>query len=146
VEDNTITVYSILENVQAQGGPVFLQDLSVLAMLKRAPTDPVQCDLSFEIRGASKSPMTSKVRVDFQKGLKNRTVIKIRGLLVDKPGSVWFRLLHGGKEIASCYFDVAFPQEKNTPDVEVVGGKIRKLAKKQEIPAKKAGVRRAQRK
>lgn len=106
VTTNNISVFSILESIQGETFPFFIQELGVFAMWKRDPGDPAVHDLEFIIRNNDERYNAMKVKVEFGSGLSHRTTINIAGVVVQDVGYLSFEIRAGDRVVASYVIDV----------------------------------------
>jgi len=101
-ETGTISVYSILEQLNAEGFPFFLQELAVLGMWRRDADDVPDIDLQVRVRNNDRVLLTGPVRVAFADKPLHRTIVNLRGLV----GQVHFEFVRDGNVTASYSIDV----------------------------------------
>jgi len=87
-DSNMISIFNILENLQAAGFPFFMQQMDVFALFERLPEDPAQHDILFRLSIGETELLASPLAVDFQDKLRNRSTLHIRGLVVPQPGAL----------------------------------------------------------
>ena len=108
-ETGTISVYSILEQINAEGFPFFVQELALLAMWKREQDDPADIDLRVNVRNNNRVLSNEPFRVAFGEMPLNRSIVNVRGLVVHEPGEVHFEFLRDNQVIAHYSVDVRAP-------------------------------------
>ncbi len=106
VATNNISVFSILESIQGETLPFFIQELGVFAMWKRDAGDPAAYDLEFIITNNNERFNAMNVKVDFGSGLSHRTTINIAGVVVQEAGYLSFEIRAGDRVVASYTIDV----------------------------------------
>lgn len=91
-DSNGITAFNILEGVTAAGLPFLMQNLSFFVLWQREHGDAEQFPGRFALSLDNQVLQEIDIRVDFQGGTRNRTVVNIGGLVVPRPGFLHFRL------------------------------------------------------
>lgn len=107
VVTNNISVFSILEAIQNEVSPFFVQELGVFAMWRRDPGDPSTYELEFVIRNNDSRFNAMPVKVNFGEGLAHRTTINVSGVVVHEAGKLTFEFRHGEDVVASYAIDVS---------------------------------------
>jgi hypothetical protein len=110
VATNTISVFSILEQLGAAGFPFFIQEMAVLALWRRLEGEPQAFDLELIVRNNETQLHRAPVRVDFGTGRGHRTIINIQGLLVKEPGELTFLLLDATATYGSYVVTIPPPE------------------------------------
>lgn len=113
-DTDTISLFSILESLRAEGLPVFIQEVGVLVMWKREEDEPSVHELKFRILNNSRVLHELPVRVDFREGRTNRTIVNLRGMPIEEPGEVRFAFFDGESEIASYRVAIEAPEPRVT--------------------------------
>lgn len=112
-QNNTISIFSILENITPSGFPVFIQDIGVLTVWKKSETDPPEIDLTFRIVNNQREVITGPLRINFHEGLLHRSIISLSGVIVHEPGQLSFLFNYLDQTLAR--YDVAV----STPSPQV---------------------------
>jgi len=105
-ETGTISVYSILEQLNAEGFPFFMQEMGVLGVWKREAGDAADIDLQVRIRNNDRVLLNGPVRVAFADKQLHRTIVNFRGLVVQEVGQVHFEFVRNDNVIASYSIDI----------------------------------------
>jgi len=87
-EHGSISVYNIMESLQAAGFPFFIQQMAVFALLEREPGDPPQHEIRFRLSMGEAELVTVPLAIDFRASLRNRSTLNIQGLVIPHPGSL----------------------------------------------------------
>ena len=87
-EDNTISIFSIIEGIQGVGFPLFLQKMDVLAIFERLPAGPPQIEVTFRTSIGDMQIFEKSMNVDFQDRFRNRTVLHVQGIVIPNPGTL----------------------------------------------------------
>lgn len=85
-DDGGISVFNILESIQAAGFPFFFQQMAVFALLERLREDPAQYELLFRLSIGDTQLLATPLAIDFQDKLRNRSTLHIHGIVVPQPG------------------------------------------------------------
>jgi len=107
VATNNISAFSILESLQGETLPFFVQELGVFAMWRRDAGDPSTFDLEFVIRNNATRFNSMPVNVNFGQGLAHRTTINVAGVVVHEAGQLTFEFRSGDNILASYTIDVS---------------------------------------
>ena len=89
-ESNTISVINILEGIQAEGFPVFFGPAAFVVIWSRDASDPPEFQGEFTLDLDGDRIHASTIAISFGTGTRNRTVINIQGVILQKPGSMVF--------------------------------------------------------
>jgi hypothetical protein len=85
-ESGAISVFNILEGIQAFGFPMFLQQLDVVALFERVGEDPARHEVRFRASIGDETLVEIPLAIDFQDKLRNRSMVHIQGIVVPHPG------------------------------------------------------------
>ena len=85
-DDGTISIFGLIEGVEAVGFPFFFQQMAIFALLERLHDDPAQYELLFRISIGDTELAAAHLAIDFLTGLRNRSTVRIQGLVVPGPG------------------------------------------------------------
>jgi hypothetical protein len=114
-DTGNISVYSILEQFNAEGFPFFVQELALLATWKRKQNDPPDVDLRVKVRNNDRVLSNEPIRVTFGDKLLNRSIVNLRGLVVHEVGALHFEFVHDDKVIANYSIDIQAPAPRALP-------------------------------
>jgi hypothetical protein len=98
-ETNTISVFSIWEEMQAATFPLFIQRFFVVAFLAREQGDGAQSRLTLNISLGDQLLNTFPIAVDFGDKLKSRLITEVNGLPIPGPGTLRFEVLENERLI-----------------------------------------------
>lgn len=101
VETNTISVFSILESLNARSFPIAIQRLAILYILERDETEPETVTLQIKLSNNDEQLTENTVESPFSGLLRNRTIINLNGLVITNPGKLIISLVYGEDELAS---------------------------------------------
>ncbi len=87
-DNGSISVFNILESVQAAGFPLFVPQMVVFALFERLRDDPAQHEILFRLSIGDTELLATPLAVDFQDKLRNRSTVHIQGLVVPHPGAL----------------------------------------------------------
>ncbi len=110
VKTNNISVFSIWEELSAEGFPFLVQEMAVLTMWRRSATDEDAVDLQVRVLNNDTQLYTGPVRVTFTRGEHHRSIVAIGGLVVREPGTLRFAFFHDTDELVSYTIRVKEPE------------------------------------
>lgn len=108
-QTNNISIFSILEQINPTGFPLFISDLAVLFVWSKAPGDPEVYDTEFVVRNNAIELMRRPYRIDFAGAAINRSIVSVQGLVVREPGALRFSTLIDDAEVAHYHVAVSAP-------------------------------------
>jgi len=85
---NTISVFHILEELNAVNFPFVIQRFSVVLMLTRREDEPQNPDLHLRITLGAQELFNGPLTVSFQEHLRTRVVADLMGLVIPAPGDL----------------------------------------------------------
>lgn len=91
-ETETISVFSIFENVTTEGFPFLIQELALLVFWHIDEEDPDVHQIEFRIFNNDDLLYEGEKRLDFDGTQTNRSITRINGLTVQNPGVLRFVL------------------------------------------------------
>ena len=94
-----ISIFNIIEGVQAAGFPFFIQQMDVFTIFEREPGDPAQHEVRFRLAIGDTEIFVTPLAIDFQTGLRNRSTVRIQGLVLPSPGVLRVSVYVGENEI-----------------------------------------------
>lgn len=92
-ETNTISAFSIIEEIAPEGLPLYLTRFTVFALLHRDTRDRTVIKCTLRISIGDKILFEQPVKVNFQNKKRNRTIVNIRGLVIPDFGTLEISLL-----------------------------------------------------
>ena len=101
-DTNNISVLNILEEIFGAGFPLFVQAMAVFALLERGQDDPEKIDCTLRIMLGDNELATAKPAVNFDGKFRNRTIVRIEGMVLPGPGDMEVAFL-AGKEVLNTY-------------------------------------------
>jgi hypothetical protein len=106
METGNISIFNIIEEIVADGFPVFMQKVALFARLTRSLEDAD----NFQLRLRATMEQTQlgewSIPAGFREKLTNNNIMRLRGLVVPEPGKIKFALLNGEVEIVSITISV----------------------------------------
>lgn len=106
-ETNSASIFSVVEGIGAAAFPLFIQKTAFFCLWERDMEDPQVHHGEFTIRiGDQVLVHSTDIVVDFLNQPRNRTVIRLNGLVVPNPGRLFFRLSLQGQGVAECIIEV----------------------------------------
>jgi hypothetical protein len=115
--NNTLSVFHILEQLNAIGFPVVVPRLSVVAIFEREQTDPATIQLQLEIYAGLQQLFAGPIAVNFFQQLMARTVLELNGLVVPAPGNLRVVVTLEGQAVGSWTIPVI---ELGQPHAQIV--------------------------
>lgn len=106
---NNISAFSILESLQGETLPFFIQELGVFAMWRRDAGDPGSYELQFVVRNNEELYNSMTVGINFDRALAHRTTVNVGGIVVREAGKLSFEFRLGDEVLASYVMDVTAP-------------------------------------
>jgi len=100
-EDNTISIFSIIESIQGAGFPLFMPKMDVLAFFERSTGDPPQHEVLFRLSIGVTELVATHVAIDFQDKLLNRSTLHIQGLAIPNPGTLKVETILNGTTLGT---------------------------------------------
>lgn len=100
---NRLSLFNILETIQAQSFPVVLPELVFVVLLRREPEEPSQFDTEVQVLLGDLNIGKLSAQVDFKNSLTSRHIINFQPFLVQGPGEMRFlyRLPSGMETVAT---------------------------------------------
>lgn len=111
-----ISIFNILDSVQAAGFPFFIQHVDVFALFERYTEDPAQQEIRFRLAIGDTELLASVLAIDFDDKLRNRSTLHIQGLVVPTPGTLTVSANLGENTLGT--YDVLI-QQITPPRIEV---------------------------
>src|SRR5206468_12047625 len=93
-----VSAYCVVQSLESPTYPLVLQKLGFLCILERTLTDPAQCTAEFSITLDGKQFARDLINIDFGTLLRNTVTARLESLVLDKPGSLVFRLAIPGQD------------------------------------------------
>ncbi len=114
VKTNNISVFSILEDLSAEGFPFLIQEMAILTMWRRSSPDEDAVDVELRVLNNDTQLHAGPVRVSFTRGERHRNIITVNALLIREPGNLRFAFFHDSNELASYTIRVTAPETTAT--------------------------------
>lgn len=93
-QTNELSIYNVLEGIEASGFPLFVQRISFLTVYERdVATDPEVVNGQMQVTLGDNAVMTQAVTINFQGKKRSRIILRFGGLLVPAPGDLRFRFI-----------------------------------------------------
>ena len=117
-ETNAISAFNILEGIGAAGFPFLIQNASFFILWERDRTDPARTEASFTVRVGERDVVAAQqIVMNFEQGLRHRTIANLNGLVVPTPGSLRFRVAPQAGTAAEYAIEVS----AGPPGVQLAG-------------------------
>lgn len=100
-ETNTVSAFSLLEEMSAPRFPVAVPRLASLFLLEKEPKDEDMQNYQYILTLANQELLRSPVEVRFEGKLRTRVMVNVQGLLIPAPGELRARLELQGRELGS---------------------------------------------
>jgi hypothetical protein len=85
---NSVSVFNIMEELNAVNFPIVVQRISAVLMLSRTEDEPQNLDLHIRITLSEQELYNGPVAVSFHEHLTTRVVADLIGLLIPAPGNL----------------------------------------------------------
>ncbi len=106
-DSGALTIFQIIDGMQATGFPVLLQDFSVIVILERGADEPQQVPILLQILRDDDLIMNEQVTIDFGPALRHRQAINLQGIVIQSPGTVFIKVRHNNADLGVYRFPVA---------------------------------------
>jgi hypothetical protein len=90
---NRLSLFNVIEGVQASHFPTILSDLVFAAVLRREPNDEVRFDSTLTARMGQTLIAQANLAVDFEDKPNTRLIARFQGLPLVAPGTLEFNLV-----------------------------------------------------
>jgi hypothetical protein len=98
---NSLSVFHILESIQAQSFPAIVPRVTVLGSLAREPNDPESLEYTLAIRIGDRPLFSGPIKIAFIQQLTARMIAELQGVAIPTPGDLVFSLLDATEELAT---------------------------------------------
>lgn len=119
---NQISIFNIVEDVQAQGFPAFVGELGWLIMWERDVGEPATGDFLSRVRMNERVLIENPIHVEFGDTLRHRTTISLGGIVVEETGHLKFEVVDQGRVLSDYEVRVAAPALRVQIDGAAVPG------------------------
>jgi hypothetical protein len=106
-DTGALTIFQIIDGMQATGFPVLLQDFSVIVILERSADEPAQVPVLLQILRDDDLLLQEQVAIDFGPALRHRQAINLQGIVIQSPGIVYIKIRHNNADLGVYRFPVA---------------------------------------
>src|SRR5690349_13049170 len=89
---NRLSIFNLVENIEAPSFPLFLPEAVFVALLKREDGERTVSDGILSIYSGESQLGQANVHIDFASSLYNRQIITFQGIPIFKPVNLQFRL------------------------------------------------------
>ena len=121
VETNTISVFSIVEQINILAFPSLGFDMSFFAYLRKDEADPKLLETKLQLRLDDELLFEVPIASDFGDKQANRIIVQIGGLLISKPGLLFAELFtKSGERLAS--YEARIMPINTKPTAKVAAG------------------------
>ena len=93
-DTNQCTVINLVENLVVPSLPFVVPSLCLFAIIERGIRDPTSCTCSVRVRLNDAEVFGRDLAIDFGPALRNRTILYLEELPIDRAGVIQCRLLH----------------------------------------------------
>jgi hypothetical protein len=104
---NRLSIFHILERLQATSFPILVPRLTFIAMFERQPSEPSQFDLELVVELNGTTLHRGAMPVDYQGQAATRAIVEMSGLPLPSPGLVRIVALQQNVEMAYWQIEVA---------------------------------------
>lgn len=109
-DTKAVSIFSILEDVQAEGFPVFIQKMSLFVVLERAEADSANQEFKIKISLGDIEIGVSPVAVNFQDKMRSNTIIRMYGIVIPSPGLLAATVLDGDRVLCNYTINATLRQ------------------------------------
>ena len=109
-ESGALTIFQIIDGMQATGFPVLLQHIAVVVILERAADEPQETECLLQIFNEENLLLNEQVKVNFGQALRHRQAINVEGLVVQTPGTIYIKIRHNNADLGMYRFPVTASQ------------------------------------
>lgn len=99
-DSNQLSIFNILEGIQAESFPVFMQRIVFVVQLVREEGDENAFQAKFVLTVGNAEITAQMLNVDFMGKPRNRIVVRLGGFVVPQPGTLTFRLTLPNGQVA----------------------------------------------
>ena len=105
-QTNSVTAFSIIEDITPEGFPVFLPRFSILSVLERDPEDPDSIVTKVDVSLDDQSVYSAEGPIEFQGKKRSRHITILGGLPIPKPGVLSATISTEGRELHRYVIEV----------------------------------------
>jgi len=110
-DTNTISIFGIVEEMRAQGFPLFVHKIAFFILWERELTDPPRYEAQFSVTLNEQTVHTLAINIEFREGTRlNRSIVNVNGLVLTQPGQLTFRVTIPDTTEAVCAVPVIAPE------------------------------------
>lgn len=105
-QTNNVTLVNVLESAEVEGFPLVFTRVAFCCIWEREDSESVKAAATFSLELNGKKLQTLQVVIDFQSGLRTRSIFQMGGILLQEPGILKFMVtMENG---ARAEYDVRF--------------------------------------
>ena len=138
---NKLSLFNIIEELNAASFPVFLQQFTIVTMLERTEDEPDSVIGSFKVTfdSRNKELFETSIEFKFQQHLRTRNISNFSGLLLPAPGRLSIELYLDGNIASSWPIHVnQIGQPEITSRAVPSDGKTSRIASAKKVASKKS--------
>ena len=105
-DTGALTIFQIIDGMEATGFPVLLQHTSVVVILEREEDEPSQTQCILQILLDENLLLNEAVTMNFGPARRHRQAINVQGLVVQQPGTVYVKIRHNNMDLGVYRFPV----------------------------------------
>ena len=91
-DTNYLSIYKIIEGITAIAFPAIIQQVSFLVIWEREEIDSSTTHGFFALKIVDDTVLTQRVEIDFLDKMIHRSIVKVNGIVLPKPGKLDFEL------------------------------------------------------
>lgn len=115
-DTNEVSVFNLIETIQAAGFPVFMRRLTFFCLFEREPNDPAQNTVQFSIELNGRTVTSQEQNLGFADETRARNLMRVLGVVLSDPGQLVFRYKLGDTVLAEHVITVSLlPQPVAEP-------------------------------
>ena len=105
-DTGALTIFQIIDGMEATGFPVLLQNVAIVVILERAADEPAQTQCLLQILQDENLLLNEQVNVDFGPAVRHRQTINVQNIVIQSPGTVFVKVRHNNADLGVYRFPV----------------------------------------
>lgn len=106
LQDNQLSIFEIIEGLEAQSFPIFIQRISFVVLWERNGEDPMELGGFFSVRLGEAEITRQACHVNFQGLTRQRSIFRLNGFQVQQPGILNFQMELTGHGTAAYSIEI----------------------------------------
>ena len=113
-DTNNITVYSIIENINAIEFPVIFPEITILNIFEKSTSDEDLAEEKLILKQGKQILFEKKFKINFQKKKRLRMIIYLQNIAIQRPGVLNFICYINNKKVDNYTIDIDFKKKTKT--------------------------------